>query len=511
MKKNEDNIREGMVLSPGEVVENQVQIIDKEEFDRRKSVADAEFEKFLNAEEWRRHIEWKPEKKDLYAINEGENKYRVMAVKKYNNSLTSICHNQTNLDALFMYHPLLNSFKFNEFTQKNEFNDKRYDEDKQPAEIFNFFKRNFGEWCPRIDIKETIQETLNRNAYNPVKKYLEGLIWDGEERLETFLIDHYGAQDTKLNRTYFKRWMMALIKRIYYPGAKFDSMLILAGEQGKKKTTLFTWLGEIDGNKYWNEVPDNLSDVNSVVYATIGKFIMTFDDFDDICNKGQIGKVKSFITNVGYTAALKWQHDKDYWISYVLGASTNEFEMLVDDGAKDERRFWIVEVQPHTDIFTIPDSVKDQLFAEAYHKFMEDENQPLWIWEDDLKEEERQLQKKFKKAASDVAVEKILNIFNRKYPITDGMFSSEDEFMKMMEKTENDIGYDELTYAMNDQQLQYIKVIPSAWVIKYIGKDKFNRGTNRIVQILYNQGINANKRMRYWIYDKYLTVIEVTR
>lgn len=505
------DIKEGMVLTLEEVYENQVEILSIEEYNDKKKQSDDSHDKFLKAEQWRKYIKWKPTKIDYYAIKIEDGKYNVKSIKHYSNDIASLYHIQENLDALFTYHPMLNTFKYNEFTNYNEFNGMRWDEDKKPQEIFNFFKRNFNEWCPRTDIKETIQETLNRNTYHPIKDWLKSLIWDGEERLETFLIDYYGAEDTQLNRVYFKRWMLALIKRILYPGAKFDSMLILAGEQGKKKTTLFNWLGTINGIKYYSEAPDNLKDINSVVYASLGKIIMTFDDFDDICNKGDLGKVKSFITTQERTAALKWKHQNEYAITYVLGATTNIYEILVDDDTFDERRFWIVYVNPTSDIFNIPEEIKEQLYAEAYYTFLQDENIRLWIWENELKEEEQELQKKYKKAYTDPMTEKLVSIFSRKYELdNNGMFKDENDFISQVENNLN-LSEDESDFlgtSYENKVLSYIKRIPISWLQKYIKNDGSRSGP-RIVQILHTQGFKVSKESGIRCYGAQLTVLDL--
>jgi len=510
MGKNIKDLRNGSILTIEEVYDLEIQILSEEDYNTKKRVADENHNKFLDAEEWRKHIIWKPTKIEWFAINVEANKYKAVNIKHYSNNIASLEHCQENLDALFTWHPLLNTFRYNEFTNYNEFNGVKWDEDKKPQEIFNFFKRNFNEWCPRIDIKETIQETLNRNTYHPIKDWLRNLRWDGEERLETFLIDYYGAEDTPLNRVYFKRWMLALIKRIIYPGAKFDSMLILAGEQGKKKTTLFNWLGTINGIKYYSEAPDNLKDINNVVYASLGKIIMTFDDFDDICNKGDLGKVKSFITTQERTAALKWKHQNEYAITYVLAATTNIYEILVDDATFDERRFWIVRVNPKTDIFDISEEIKEQLYAEAYYSFLEDEEQRLWIWESELKEEEKELQKKYKKAYTDITSDKVVKIFNRKYPIpSSGMFRDEEDFIRCVSDEGTSFEENDLLDEVIHTEYNYIKCIPTAWVQRYLGN--LQRSTDRIVQILHTQGFKVEKRSGMRCYGAQLTVIYIER
>lgn len=503
-KKTTIAFNSGDILTFQQVFDNEIEPLSPSEFDKRKEDTERIHNKFIDTEEWRKHILWKTIKTEQIAVKIEDDKYEIKEIKYYSNNIKDIMHCQENLDALFKYHPLLNTFKYNSFTKKNEFNGEAYDEDRKPAEIFNFFKRNFNEWCPRTDIKESIQESLNNNEYHPIINYFNDIVWDGIERLETFMIDYYGAEDTKLNRVYFKRWMIALVKRILIPGSKFDSMLILAGEQGKKKTTLFNWLGTINGITYYAEVPDNLKDINNLVYATKGKLIMTFDDFDDICNKGDLGKVKSFVTKQVDTAALKWQHDKEYKVTYVLAATTNQYSILVDDATFDERRFWVIKVNPSGDMFDIPDYIKDQLYAEAYYLYCQDPNQHLWIWEKELKDEEIELQKQYKKANDDTMTETIVRIFKRKYPITNGMFKDEEEFKRLVAQQQYDT---DNAFFEEDDQLEYIKVIPAAWITKYLQSDA--RGANRIVQILHTQGFNVEKKPRHWYHGIQLTCIIV--
>ena len=507
MKSKKEIIKfyEGDILTFQQVFDNEIEPLSKEDYNKRKEEANKSHNVFLNVEEWRKYIIWKTIKTEQIAVKLEDDKYEIKEIKYYSNNIKDLIHCQENLDALFKYHPLLNSFKFDDYSKTKEFNDDKYNEDVTPSIIFNFFRRNFGEWCPRTDIKETIDEALSINTYNFLTDYFDSLKWDGQPRLDTFLIDYYGAEDNPLIRAYFSRWIIAGIKRSYVPGSKFDSMLILSSViHGKKKTSLFEWLGTINGRKLYNDAPDDLKNLNDLVYASKGKLILMFDDFDDICDKGQIGKVKSFITQRSRTAALKWQHDKEYPITYILAGTTNNTSILVDDATFDERRFWVVEVNPTGDVFDLDESLKEQLYAEAVYRYKQDPNQYLWIWEPELKQMEIEWQKKYKKANEDTMVETIINIFNKKYPIEDGIFKDEQEFRRLTSQTVIDADnefFDENT------KMNYIKIIPAAWIINYLNASA--RGTNRIIQILHTQGYKVEKIQRYYIYRKYLTVIKI--
>jgi predicted P-loop ATPase len=75
--------------------------------------------------------------------------------------------------------------------------------------------------------------------YHPIRDYLNGLRWDGRERLAGLLARYAGAEDTEINRTLSERFAISCVARVMKPGAKVDTVLILAGRQGLGKSTFF--------------------------------------------------------------------------------------------------------------------------------------------------------------------------------------------------------------------------------------------------------------------------------
>ena len=85
---------------------------------------------------------------------------------------------------------------------------------------------------------------MDDRSYHPIKQYLENLPeWDGTPRVETFLIDYFGAEDTPYSRAIIKKILVAAYMRIYQPGIKFDYILVLNGPQGVGKSTAIAKLG----------------------------------------------------------------------------------------------------------------------------------------------------------------------------------------------------------------------------------------------------------------------------
>ena len=333
-------------------------------------------------------------------------------------------------------------------------------------------------------------------------------MWDGEERLETFMMDYYNAEDTSLNRVYFKRWMIALMRRVYEPGSKFDNMLVLYGEQGKKKSSLFEWLGTIMGKNYCNHLPADLKDIKQLVYATKNAFIMMNDDFDDICDKGNIGIIKEFITKRNDRTDLKYKHAKDYPRHYVLCATTNSPTFLSDDKTFDERRFWIIFVNPDKLEFDLTEELKEQLFAEAVYYYKTDPQIKLWIHEPELIEAEKELQRIYKKAYEDPLTEKIIDIFEHKYYLPNGVFKNETQFRNALNGREYE-EYDGNNFIKDEKDYQYIDYIPSSWVSNYVANGQ--RNADRIASILNSQGFKVEKLTGHRYNGKQLTCIHILK
>jgi predicted P-loop ATPase len=86
-----------------------------------------------------------------------------------------------------------------------------------------------------------------------VKAYLQGLLWDGVERLDRWLSTYLGAEDTDYSRAVGSRWLISAVARIFQPGAKADCCLILEGPQGIRKSTA---LRTIAGEYFTDELAD---------------------------------------------------------------------------------------------------------------------------------------------------------------------------------------------------------------------------------------------------------------
>lgn len=106
-------------------------------------------------------------------------------------------------------------------------------------------------------VQKAIIAAAKNNRVNPVVDYLNDLKWDGNPRIDTMLSRLFGSGDTNYSRSISRRFLIGAAARALDPGCKMDTMLILEGPQGLKKSTAVAELFGLD----WTT--DELSDFGS--------------------------------------------------------------------------------------------------------------------------------------------------------------------------------------------------------------------------------------------------------
>ena len=86
-------------------------------------------------------------------------------------------------------------------------------------------------------IESAIRIVANENRYHPIRDYLNGLKWDGTERIAHVLHHFLGAAEDEYTCEAMKIFLLGAIKRVFQPGCKFETMLCLVGGQGAGKST----------------------------------------------------------------------------------------------------------------------------------------------------------------------------------------------------------------------------------------------------------------------------------
>lgn len=158
-----------------------------------------------------------------------------------------------NIDTILQNDPLLkNAFALNTFDNRRyltkpvpwrKLDDEGLFRDVDFAGVRNYIERIYGVVANQ-KLDDSLYIEVERNRFHPVVNYLNNLSWDGKKRVDTLLIDYFGADDNIYTRAAIRKTLCAAVARVMTPGVKFDTVLILVGPQGTYKSSFVRRLGK---------------------------------------------------------------------------------------------------------------------------------------------------------------------------------------------------------------------------------------------------------------------------
>lgn len=245
--------------------------------------------------------------------------------------------------------------------------------DKDANRLRFLIHEKFGFLPPRQLFEDVIMDIAYQNRFHPVRDYLVSLTWDGVPRIDNWLHDYGGAEDTPFNRAVGRIFLIAAVRRVRRPGCKFDTMLVFESPvQGRNKSQAARLLATRED--WFN---DNLpigAKPQEVIEQIRGSWIVEFPELAGISSR-EIEHVKAFLSRqVDKARPAYGRRLESIPRQFVAIGTTNDEEYLKND----ERRFWPVRI----DKFEI-DLLKlavPQMWAEAAHYEAEDE--PITLPED---------------------------------------------------------------------------------------------------------------------------------
>ncbi|MEM7440592.1 MAG: virulence-associated E family protein, partial [Pseudomonadota bacterium] len=208
-------------------------------------------------------------------------------------------------------------------------------------------------------IKREMLAIAHSQTYHPVIDYIDGLEWDGVPRIDTWLADFTGAEKTELNKEFGSKLLIAGVRRIRSPGVKFDTMLVLEGFQGTRKSRLAAELAVRE--EWFCGSLDLKSDDKTKAELLQLAWIVECQELDGL-NKATGESLKRFLSTSVDSYRRAYARDAgEYKRHCIILGTTNEDTYLRD--LTGNRRIWPVEVG-RIDVEGFKAKV-DQLWAEA--------------------------------------------------------------------------------------------------------------------------------------------------
>ncbi len=200
---------------------------------------------------------------------------------------------------------------------------------------------------------------------HPLQDYLNGLSWDGTERLATWLRSYLGAQPFGQQSDRYlslvgRWWMISAVARAYSPGCKADHVLVLEGAEGLGKSRCLAILG---GEGY-ADTQVSIGDKDAYLHIR-GKWIVELAELDSLMRTESSASKAFFSSSVDRYRAPYARTMAEVPRTCVFAGTVNHSDYIRD--ASGGRRYWPVLCTAIDQQRLIED--RDQLWAEAVDLF----------------------------------------------------------------------------------------------------------------------------------------------
>lgn len=218
-------------------------------------------------------------------------------------------------------------------------------------------------------IDDALALEFEKQSYNPVVDYIKSLKWDKVKRVDTLLIDYFGAEDTLYTRAAIRKTLVGAIARVFNPGIKFDLVLTLVGGQGTGKSTFVKLLG-----KEWFSDTFNTLQGKEAYEQLQGAWLIELSELSGL-RKAEVETIKQFISKCEDMFRPAYGRVVEtYKRQCVFIGTTNTKDFLRDPSGN--RRFMPIDIDYTTrgkSIWKDFENEIDNIWAEAYQLYLSGE------------------------------------------------------------------------------------------------------------------------------------------
>mgnify|MGYP000743034225 CR=1 FL=1 len=218
----------------------------------------------------------------------------------------------------------------------------------------------------RDAVRDAVRVVAKENTIDTATRWLCDLKWDGTHRIERFVSDYLGGDDTPYARSVSLYIWTAAAGRVMEPGLKADMIPIMKGPQGYRKSTAIAAM--VPDQELFCEIDFDEKD-DDLARKMRGVLVAEIPELRGLRTRA-IEAIKAFVARTHEKWIPKY---KEFSTTFprrcVFIATTNDDEFLAD--STGNRRWLPFEVKRFTDVGAI---VRDraQLWAEARERFKED-------------------------------------------------------------------------------------------------------------------------------------------
>lgn len=240
--------------------------------------------------------------------------------------------------------------------------------DTEDAESQRFIESEYHLYAPQKHTN-ALRMLFKYREYNPILELIEGIQWDGENRIEHCLTRWMKAEDSEYTREVSRLIFAGGINRLYNPGCKFDDVPVLVGtRQGEGKSTFIRWLAI---NEVWFTEIKKV-DGAEAIEQLFGAWVCEIPELSAFKKADDVESIKAYVTRT--KDKYRKPYDKspvEYPRRCIFIGTTNNDRFLTDKTGN--RRFYPVTARSSGyDLFDHEQECKEyiiQCWAEAKERF----------------------------------------------------------------------------------------------------------------------------------------------
>lgn len=211
----------------------------------------------------------------------------------------------------------------------------------------------------RDDIWEALAYLSKRRKMHPIRDWLKPLKWDGFDYLQSEqLAKAFGLEHHSLEMYLLRRWFIGAAARGIEPGCKVDTVLVLMGDEGLRKSKFFEIMA---GRKFFTDSPVQIGEADGFSVLR-HKWIVEWAELDSMRRARDQETIKAFLSAREDFYRPKWGRGHiSVPRSCIIVGTTNRPRFLQE--AQGNRRFWPIQIVRLNHRWL--HDHRDQLFAQA--------------------------------------------------------------------------------------------------------------------------------------------------
>lgn len=256
-----------------------------------------------------------------------------------------------------------------EYTFKNEHGVREsFNEASTPLQLAVWFEKETGHTVSIDKFKQFFFSVADSPGCrkDPFKERLERVEWDGKSRYGDLFKFREGTTHVEMRKDMVKKWLISVVARTMQERQeKVDTMLILHGGQGMRKSEFFR---SLVGTENFSDNIHEISTQNlkDVMLTIRGKVLAEVSEMEKLFIKGQ-SLLKAFLSQACDDVRDPYERKIQRQIrKVVFVGSTNEDTFLTD--RTGNRRYWVIPLAPEK-MTRLTEAEADQVWAEAVYYF----------------------------------------------------------------------------------------------------------------------------------------------